>query len=356
MKKQYHMGLSGIGLSMLIGLSAPAVHGETWENPAERYMTAHKAFEKATCPIAPDLIKNFVYFAKDRGAMRTHPLLTTDRFIGAQIMYAWRDLEPEQGHYDFSTIREDVDFLEGHGKRLFIQLQDASFSPDYRPVPDYLQTAEYDGGVAGQMWEGKLDGWVAKRWNPAVQERFAALLAALGAEFDGHIEGINLQETAIEVTTAQDPSFSAPIYVDAVKSWMQALKASFPKSVTMQYANFMPVEWLPHDDLGYLRSVYDYGAEIGVGLAAPDLMPQRKGQLSHALALMHEGAFSVPLGIAVQDGNYIGEMNSDEINPSRKNLVPMLHGFAAEFLKVDYMFWVNQAPYFTEDVLPCLAP
>jgi hypothetical protein len=35
------------------------------------------------------------------------------------------------------------------------------------------------------------------------------------------------------------------------------------------------------------------------------------------------------------------------------NLVPGLHAFAREFLGVDVMFWVNQPPYFEEDVLTC---
>jgi hypothetical protein len=71
--------------------------------------------------------------------------------------------------------------------------------------------------------------------------------------------------------------------------------------------------------------------------------------------MMHEGSYTVPLGIAVQDGNYIGETNSGERVATRTNLVPMLHGFARDFLRLDYMFWVNQAPYFEEDVLPCFA-
>ncbi len=105
--------------------------------------------------------------------------------------------------------------------------------------------------------------------------------------------------------------------------------------------------------MGYLRSIYQYGEEIGVGLSAPDLMVRRKGQLNHALAMMHENNYSVPLGIAVQDGNYIGQTNSDQVIENRKNIVPLLHAFARDFLKVQYMFWVNQEPYFREDVLPC---
>jgi len=38
-----------------------------------------------------------------------------------------------------------------------------------------------------------------------------------------------------------------------------------------------------------------------------------------------------------------------------QNIVPLLHAFAKEFLKVKYMFWVNQEPYFSEYVIPCLS-
>jgi hypothetical protein len=78
--------------------------------------------------------------------------------------------------------------------------------------------------------------------------------------------------------------------------------------------------------------------------------------------MMHEGKFTVPLGIAIQDGNYIGKTGADkdyseheEIGlKKRKNLVPLLHAFSKDFLKISYMFWVNQEPYFSEDVIPCL--
>jgi hypothetical protein len=85
-------------------------------------------------------------------------------------------------------------------------------------------------------------------------------------------------------------------------------------------------------------------------------MFKRKGQLNHILALMHEGNFSVPLGIAVQDGNYIGETGDGRVVTVRENMVPLLHAFAMDFLKVTYMFWVCQEPYFREDVIPCFVP
>lgn len=341
-------------LALLLALASGPAGGD-WDNPADRYLDAWQAYADASCPIGEDGIRHFVYFARDRAAIRDHALLRHPRLAGAQVMYAWRQLEPERDRYEFGDIRADIDYLERHGKRLFIQLQDATFSTEYHAVPDYLLSGEFDGGEAAQFTdEGRQEGWVARRWNPAVRERFAALLAALGAAFDGDIEGINLQESAIGVSADTDPAFSAAAYATALRHNMTALKAAFPTAVTLQYANFMPGEWLPWEDPGYLRGLYAHGEAIGVGLGAPDLMPRRKGQLNHALALMHEGEFTVPLGIAVQDGNYVGETGSDRRVAERVNLVPMLHAFARDFLGVSYLFWVDQAPYFEEDVLPCL--
>ncbi|MDX8355760.1 hypothetical protein [Cognatiyoonia sp. IB215182] len=328
--------------------------GQSWDNPANRYLTAHEAYDDATCPIGADSIQHFVYFARDRRAIRRHALLESDRFVGAQIMYAWADLEPHRGIYDFSDIQEDLAYLRRHGKTLFIQLQDASFWHRNVPVPGYLRSDEFDGGATEQFYEnGQPEGWVAKRWSPRVQERFSALLQALGEEFDGEVAGINLQETAIGVSAETDPSFSPELYFEGIKTNMQALATAFPNTDKLQYANFMPGEWLPWEDEGYLSGVYQHGEAIGVGLGTPDLLMQRKGQLNHPLAMMHEGTFSVPLGIAIQDGNYVGQTNSNEVQSERTSLVPKLRAFAHDFLQVDYMFWVNQEPYFEEDVRPC---
>ena len=268
-------------------------------------------------------------------------------------MYPWALIEPEKGKYDFSAVLDDYSFLKSRGKKLFVQLQDATFDPKFNAVPGYLMSKEYDGGAIYQRGDdGKPEGWVAKRWSPKVRERFAKLLAVLGAEFDGKIAGINLQETAVGVTSKDDPAFTGPTYREAVKSNMLALKKSFLKSVTMQYANFMYDEWLPWDDKGYLRSIYEYGEKIGVGLGGPDLMFTKKGQLNHTIAMMHEGSFTVPLGIAVQDGNYIGETGTERVVAGHKNIVPVLHDFAKDFLRVSYIFWSIQEPYFSEDVIP----
>jgi hypothetical protein len=333
------------------------------ENPANRYLDAYKQYLGADCPLEDDSIKHFVYFARDRELIRDHPFIHIKRIAGAQIMYSWKQLEYDKDRYDFTIIKSDFNYLKSHGKKLFIQLQDATFNSDYIGLPDYLIAEEYSGGAAPQYNDnGVAEGWVAKRWNPQVQHRFALLLEALGKEFDGKVEGINLQESAIGVTSESDTTFTPERYAAGIKTNMLALKKAFPQSVAMQYANFMPGEWLPWEDKGYLRSVYQYGQEIGVGLGGPDLMVQRKGQLNHALAMMHENKYTVPLGIAVQDGNYVGKTGADSdynhyisTGPAKsENLVPLLHAFAKDFLKVSYMFWVYQEPYFSSHLVPCI--
>jgi hypothetical protein len=353
-------GLILLGFFISVSGSAQGV------KKSERYADAYKQYINAACPLEQDSISHFVYFSRDRELIHDHPFLRIRRFAGAQIMYSWRQLEEERGKYDFSIIREDYDYLASHGKKLFIQLQDATFNRFYKAVPDYLLTDEFSGGVIPQLTEkGDTAGWVAKRWDREVQKRLALLFRELGKEFDGRVEGINLQESAIDVQLKEGPAgfyseadstFSPARYTESIKANMLSLKKAFPRSTTMQYANFMPGEWLPGNDKGYLRSVYQYGEEIGVGLGGPDLMIKRKGQLNHTIAMMHEGHFTVPLGIAVQDGNYIEETGNNDVVSDHKNIVPVLHAFAKDFMKVNYMFWVCQEPYFTGDVIPCFLP
>jgi hypothetical protein len=77
-------------------------------------------------------------------------------------------------------------FLNSKGKKLFIQVQDSSFDPKIIHVPQYLLAgARYNGG-ADKQYSTKGDddqdavpeGWVARRWDLAVQQRFQKLLFA----------------------------------------------------------------------------------------------------------------------------------------------------------------------------------
>lgn len=302
---------------------------------------------------------HYVFFNRDRERISDPAFVGTKAFAGAQLKYTWRELEPGKDDYDFKAIQRDLMVLNSKGKKLFIQLQDVSFDPTVINIPRYLlEDARYHGGADKQYRNDDEEhavpeGWVARRWDPAVQERFHKLLFALGREFDGKIEGINLAETAVtfgESGRLFPKGFNPATYCDAVLTNMIALKRAFPRSVAMQYANFMPGEWLPGNDRSYLRRVYQRAREVKVGVGGPDLLPYKPGQMNHCYPLIRECAGKVPTGIALQHGNY------EHRNPksARRVTIPELVEFATEYLKVDYVFWCTQEPFYSGKLIPFL--
>jgi len=313
----------------------------------------------ATATAWPKSVHHYVYFAHERERIKEASFLENKALEGAQLKYSWRELEPEKDRYDFTEIQKDLAFLTSKGKKLFIQLQEVSFSPQWKLVPKYLLTDEYNDGIAPQYENDvdeqnpKIAGWVARRWDPKVQERFHKLLDALGKEFDGKIEGINLPETSLGFggTGKLFPKgFTPEIYRDALIINMRALKNAFPKSVVLQYANFMPGEWLPGDDKSYLKSIYKAAQDLKVGVGGPDLLPFRLWQNNHSYPLIRASSGLIPTGVAVQDGNY-GDIDK---KTGKRASIAELVTFATDQLKVDYIFWCTEEPYYSKELLPVL--
>ncbi len=302
-------------------------------------------------------LHHYVFFGMDREKINDKLFLETSIFEGAQVAYSWNQLEPGKDEYDFKVIRADLAFLTAKHKKLWIQIQDVSFSEKYIFVPHYLrQDPQYNGGADRQYHYKDGDeehttpgGWMARRWDPAVQERFQKLLFALGKEFDGRMEGINLAESSCEVGESGrlfPKGFSFEIYRDAIISNLRALKRAFPKSIALQYANFMPGEWA--NSKGYLGAAYKAARDAKVGVGGPDLLPYKPGQMTNSYPLLREAAGIVPVGIAFQDGN------QEHINPKtgKRVTIPEAIDFAKEYLRADYIFWCTEEPYFSGELVP----
>ncbi len=309
-------------------------------------------------------VHHYVFFAMDREKLKdATAFLEMKNFEGAQIAYSWRQLEPGKDEYDFSLIREDLKFLSARGKKLFVQIQDVTFSEKWIPVPRYLlKDPQYGGGADKQYLyryvdhretDVKVQGWMARRWDENVRDRFRKLLVELGKEFDGKVEGVNLAETSLSVgdTGALFPKgFTFEKYRDGVIANMKALREAFPKSVVLVYANFMPGEWLPSEDKGYLRAVYEAANELRVGVGGPDLLPYKRGQMNNSYPLIQASSAHGPVGVAVQDGNY------SHINPETGKQVTIseILQFGKDYLGVDYIFWCTEEPYYSEQLVPFL--
>jgi hypothetical protein len=301
---------------------------------------------------APSAPQQFIYFGRDRARINDSAFLANPAIAGAQLRYTWRELEPARDQYAFQSILDDIAVLEAHDKRLFLQVQDATFS-ETLPVPDYLRSVEFDGG-AERTWESgasgvRFDGWVARRWDAQVRRRFAQLLDTLGRAVDARIAGINLPETAIAFDNGSIPSgYSPEEYAAGIKALMSAVRRAFPRSVVIQYVNFMPGDSPPSTP--FLRDVYAHAAAIGVGVGGPDILPFRRFQRANSLPLIAGRPASVLAGMAVQDGNLRA------VNPvtHRRVTVAELYRYAVTELRLDYIFWGTEEPFYTNEVLPFL--
>jgi hypothetical protein len=305
-------------------------------------------------------LQNYVFYNLDRGRITEPDFVGTPALVGAQLKYRWRELEPLRGEYDFSAIRHDLAVLARHGKHLFIQLQDVSFVEAQPNVPDYLlEDPEFHGGVAAQYYQPDndehrvaFDGWVPRRWDPAVRARLAALFEALAAEFDGKITGINFAETSVGFgSTGKFPEGYTPAgYYEAMLDLMRSARAAFRRSDVLIYANFMPGESLPEDDKGYLKGIYRLADSLGVGVGGPDLLPKRWYQQQHSLPLIAARAEGTVAGLAVQDGN----LADVDRRTGTRVTVEELAAYARDPLHLDYLFWGTEEPYWSEAVVPYL--
>lgn len=297
---------------------------------------------------------HFVYFARDHERMLDSTFLEHPGTGGAQLTWTWRQLEPQRDRYDFEEIREALAVLERHEKRLFIQLSDVTFTERF-PVPNYLlEDSTFHGGAA-RKYEGTagvFDGWVARRWDPAVRERFARLLEALASEFDGKIEGVVLPETAIgfESPKYHPPGFTFDAYAEGIRENLLAARRAFTRSCVIVYANFMPGERRPADDRGYLSGIYGLAERIGAGVGGPDLLPFREGQQRNSLSLIAARGEGTIAGVAVQDGN----LEEEDPSTGRPVTVDTLYRYAMDVLRLDYIFWGAQEPFLSRDVMPYL--
>ncbi|WP_246183698.1 hypothetical protein [Pandoraea anhela] len=266
---------------------------------------------------------------------------------GVQIVYTWKALEKGKGEYDFSQIERDLAHLNRLNKQLFVQIQDRFFEPTARNIPAYLlQDPIYHGGLVPQYDNPGENrpighGWVAQQWNPAVQERYQQLLAALAKEFDGRVLGINLPETAIDIDIKRDKTgFTCDKYFDATLKNLEFARKAFRKSYVVQYVNFWPCEW--NNDHRYMSRLFLFASENNIGLGGPDIVPWKKGQMKNAYPFFHEYKGKLALvAMAVQEPT-LTYTNPRTRKPFTRDEFTK---FAEDYLGADVIFWSVESPW-----------
>lgn len=292
--------------------------------------------------------KDFVYLGQDE-LEEALPILDRPDIGGAQIMYVWRNLEPEKGAYDFSMIEHDLALAKARGKTIYIEILDRFFQPNARYLPKYLlDEPEYGGGLArqGDIKPQPWSGWIARQWDPAVRARFQALLKALARRFDGRIAGVILTETAAAIDEDAPPAgWDCERYFEAEKENALVARRAFKRAHVIQYVNFWPCDTF--NSSRYMSRFFDFAAANRIGVGGPDIVPWQKGQMLNSYAFIRVYQDKVPIvAMAVQ------EPTLDYVNPetgkpfTRREFAR----FATVYLGVDVIFWSKDAPWLREPI------
>ncbi|MFM0068890.1 hypothetical protein [Paraburkholderia aspalathi] len=294
-------------------------------------------------------VQNFLY-AESGNLTQIDAMIRRPDIEGVQIVYSWKVLETTKGQYDFSRIEQDLRHLNALNRKLFIQIQDRFFEPQARNVPAYLlHDPIYGGGLAPQNdnpGENRPvgSGWVAQQWNPAVQERYQLLLAALAKQFDGHVLGINLPETAIDLDMKRDRTgFSCNKYFDATLKNLDFARKVFHKSHVVQYVNFWPCEW--NNDHRYMSRLFSFASTHRIGLGGPDIVPWKKAQMKNSYPFFHQYKGKLPLvAMAVQEPTLTYTNPQTHTRFTRDEFVD----FAEHYLGVSLIYWSTESRWLRE--------
>ncbi len=291
-------------------------------------------------------IQNFI-FADGALASVSDQLLSRKDISGVQVIYSWKTLEPSKGRYDFSKIEGDLNRINKHQKKLFVQVQDRFFTPTDRNIPDYLLSDPiYAGGLTKQAdnpGEGLEEGsgWVAVQWNKNLRLRFQALLRALAKKFDGKIYGINLPESSADVDPKTDASgFEPKKYFEGELENLLLARTVFKKSFVVQYVNFWPGEW--DNSRGFMAKTFEFAAKNGIGLGGPDIVPHKKAQMKNSYPFFNKYRGKLPLvAMAVQQPT-LTYINTETSKPFTKEEILK---FSKDYLGVDIIFWTTLSPW-----------
>ncbi len=300
--------------------------------------------------ISPKVLKaktpeNYIYTSSG-DLYKIEHIIKRDDIKGVQIVYNWKLLEISKDIYDFSIIEKDLAYLKALNKKLFIQLQDRFFSPQDRSIPNYIIQKEYSGGLVAQIdnpGENKPieNGWVTQQWNPLVRKRFQKLIKELAVKFDGHIQGINLPETSIDINIKDDKTgFTCDKYFKAEISNIIYARSVFKKSTVLQYVNFFPCEW--NNDHKYMSRLFHIAKDNNIGLGGPDIIPNKRSQMNNSYPFFnkYKGTLSL-VAMAVQ------EPTLTYINPKTKQPFTKEEfiQYAEEYLGVNIIFWSTESPW-----------
>lgn len=260
-------------------------------------------------------------------------LLKTFGLKGVQLRYTWKSLEIAKGVYDFSKIEADLKSAENAKKFLIVFVEDKSFRGGVKYTPEYL----WEGYTlpSGRSANGER-GFVSKRYDDYVVERFAALMNAMAKRFDDEpwFEGVSIQESAIGLSDENSLKYgyTPEKYRDALIKILTNTKKSFQSSQVFWYMNFLA------GNQTYLSEVGKAIIPHKIVMGGPDILPDSKVLTGRVYPLYEEFKDELTLFSSVQYDSYqhlhAGEGFETEFWTPEEVFL-----WGKENLHIDYCFW-----------------
>ncbi len=194
---------------------------------------------------------------------KAHNLVKDNPYIkGYKMQTVWRELEVSKDQYDFSVIKSILELAESDGKKLMIHIQDR-FVPK-AGLPEYMMSAEYEGGYFKSTGEHFTGVEFGKVWLPQYQDRWSRLIKAMGEALDDNptLAGVMVSESAF----ARDyPDYDNEGHLNWLISMHTTAAEYFPKTPFFQYVNW----GFSDEDRDYLmRHIVEVSRN---GFGGPDL-------------------------------------------------------------------------------------
>ncbi|WP_298232850.1 hypothetical protein [uncultured Azohydromonas sp.] len=257
---------------------------------------------------------------------------------GLLLRYNWSQLETSKGVYDFSKIDRDLAAVSAQGKRLFVMVGTKVFTAGGRAVPNYLRTAEYEGGaykirIGARETLGSNDryGENAALHNAKVRNRLIALTKALGTRYNRHnaFEGVIFNETAMGQMLVPLTDVQRTAYFDNLAQVDAATKRAFPNTVVMQFINF------PRP---YMQGLITRMVNNKVAVGGPDILLEDRDLNTYIYPLYDLAKGKVAVGPSVQPENYLTTTQNGVHNPPS---ISALYNFGRTRLNANYLFWTR---------------
>ncbi|SFM78992.1 SGNH/GDSL hydrolase family protein [Rugamonas rubra] len=282
-------------------------------------------------------------------------LETTAAWRGIELPCYWRELEPNEGEYQYKKIE---DWLEALGeyvnkngvnvkKHLIVYLLSDSYNRQAKDsFPDYILAEGYaDGGKYGGVYPHNFSGstprgFKARYFHPKIQERLIALGKALAAKFDDHelFEAFRMDETSPGETFAHDFPKERTNYVEGQINIAHQINKAFKKTMFIMGFNYVA-------DQKFSRAARMF-IQAGVGMGGVDLVMSDRALAGRyqSYDIIKAASPYVPSVIHFDGGNYMSNANTPQD-------ITKLVDYAKDRLHASHICWNRKYDHNTPNAI-----